>query len=235
VFGVDYRKWTDWEVEFLRENWGKLKIPEIAKRLGRTRYAVRWKAGTLGLPTLRRDWSPWEMDFLKENYAVLPNMEIAKRLGRSIASVRMMARKLGLRKRIILRGNLEDRILQTVGKVYIGSISDLTGMVRCGGDTLYKYLRKLRDEGRIGFTKFSLTHRYRGYGSHELFKELSGKYVVWTDVDALIEVLAEKLQLDRNLPRYFKKSLTYSLKQVLPIDIFERVYMLYGGRRKRGV
>jgi len=218
------KRWSDWEVEFLRENWGKLKIQEIAERLGRTGDTVKWKAKTLGLPRLRREWTEEELKFLRENYGKLPDGEIAERLGRSKGAVTFKALTLGLRKMKVA----DDKILKAIGKVYVGSMSDLASKIPCSKDFLLKALRRLRAEGKVGFTRFTIRHRHgKKYSSHKLFGELSHKIIVWTDREALIGVLADKLKLSSNLPRYFKKTLTYRLRQILPTEIFEEIYELY--------
>ena len=42
-------KWTAEEQEYLRENWGRVSIPGIAKKLGRTVEAVKIRASRLKL------------------------------------------------------------------------------------------------------------------------------------------------------------------------------------------
>jgi len=48
-----YKTWTREEEQFLMENKGKLTYREIAEKLGRTVYSVRWKAQKLGLMGVR--------------------------------------------------------------------------------------------------------------------------------------------------------------------------------------
>jgi len=43
------RRWTEEEVRFLKESYGKIPIEDIEKKLGRTRRSIRYKARRLGL------------------------------------------------------------------------------------------------------------------------------------------------------------------------------------------
>ena len=91
------KEWKKEEIEFLVKNYGKMKIREIARRLGRSYGSVRTKAKVLGLQ--RRNYKFWteeEKKFLLENIDKLSLDEIAKRLGRSRESVKRMKNKLGI-------------------------------------------------------------------------------------------------------------------------------------------
>jgi len=41
MYGV---KWSNGEIEFLKESYGKLRLEEIARALGRSTHSVRLKA-----------------------------------------------------------------------------------------------------------------------------------------------------------------------------------------------
>lgn len=43
------KKWTEEEIAILEDNWGKISIPSIAKKLGRTLNSIKVKAVKLGL------------------------------------------------------------------------------------------------------------------------------------------------------------------------------------------
>lgn len=47
--GLKHPSWTPQEEDYLRENWGRIAIPTIAKKLGRTSGAVQNRARKLGL------------------------------------------------------------------------------------------------------------------------------------------------------------------------------------------
>lgn len=43
------RNWTKEETEYLKENWGKISIPVLAKKLNRTESAIKQKVNRLGM------------------------------------------------------------------------------------------------------------------------------------------------------------------------------------------
>ena len=55
------KKWTKEEDNFLVENWGKIKVDTLCKKLGRTKRAVENQAYYLGLGTQMRWYSPREI------------------------------------------------------------------------------------------------------------------------------------------------------------------------------
>ena len=92
-------RWTEEEEAFLRENFGMITYGEIAKKLGRTKAAIRHKAFNLGISA--DAYSPWteeDMAFLRENFSAMSSLELAVRLKKTIHAVRGKAHKLGLRK-----------------------------------------------------------------------------------------------------------------------------------------
>ena len=51
------RTWTKEEVEYLKEKWGNVSIPILAKKLNRSVNAVKLKAGEIKSWTYVRKWS----------------------------------------------------------------------------------------------------------------------------------------------------------------------------------
>lgn len=43
------RKWTEWELQFLKENYGKIPAKKIAEYLGRSQASIYHKANKIGL------------------------------------------------------------------------------------------------------------------------------------------------------------------------------------------
>lgn len=90
-------KWTENEIEFLKENYSKLGRQECAAALGRTVFSVGRKANTLSLGK-RDSYTKDEVEFLKQNYATMSTTDIAKHLNRTLQSVQNKARALRLSK-----------------------------------------------------------------------------------------------------------------------------------------
>jgi Homeodomain-like domain len=90
--------WTESELGFLRENYIRIPIADIAVQLGRSYEAVRRKAAKVGAQ--RQEWGePFtaeEEDLLREKYAALPMSEMVALLRRHPNSIRQRASALGL-------------------------------------------------------------------------------------------------------------------------------------------
>jgi hypothetical protein len=90
--------WTDDEIRFLRENYIRVSITDIAIELGRSYEAVRRKASKVGVQ--RQGWgekfTPEEDRILLERYVTSPMSEMVALLKRHHNSIRARARTLGL-------------------------------------------------------------------------------------------------------------------------------------------
>jgi len=90
-------KWTEQDLDFLRENYRKVSNQVIAEELGKTESAIKAKAGVLGLYQSRK-WTPEQLRLLNENYADIQTGELANLIGRDIDSIYKKATKLGIKK-----------------------------------------------------------------------------------------------------------------------------------------
>ena len=89
------RRWTDEELEFLKENNKKMPIDEMAKALNRTYDSVICRLRRHpDAVYLYREWSKDEEEYLKKNYDYSKIKEIAKRLGRTEHSIWLKILKL---------------------------------------------------------------------------------------------------------------------------------------------
>ena len=90
-------KWSDLEIQYLKDNWGTLSVLMIANNLGRTYYSVYAKADEMGLKVHHR-FTPNEIKFLKTFYPTRSTKKIAADLKRSVSAIRTKACQLGLSK-----------------------------------------------------------------------------------------------------------------------------------------
>jgi len=94
--------WNRHETRFLKDNYTTLKDEEIAKKIGRTRFAVRTKRKKLGLNksfvNAMRAWSVKEEKIMREFYAVKSNAALAKLTGKSKKQVESKGFRMGLKK-----------------------------------------------------------------------------------------------------------------------------------------
>ena len=92
---VTHNFWTKEETKFLKENFSKLSIEEIAKRLNRSTGSISGKASWLNLTSAnkksgkrtRKTWEQNEINYLNENYGKKSVKNIAKYLKRTEYSV----------------------------------------------------------------------------------------------------------------------------------------------------
>lgn len=98
------KKWGTNEINFLKENYGKLSPLEIAKKLARTYQGVATKAQKLGLTKRyhfvgRKRWTQEEIITLKKLYQEGDANKLSEMLGRTASSIYAKAYELGLKIR----------------------------------------------------------------------------------------------------------------------------------------
>lgn len=93
-------RWTDEEVEFLKENYWKVSWDVLTEELGRSVGAIQRKASYLKItkPKPKEEWTEFEDEFIKENYKNMKYKEIAEILGRNVFLVKKRGRELNLDK-----------------------------------------------------------------------------------------------------------------------------------------
>ena len=109
-------KWTEEEIEFLKENYKNMNNKEIAKNLNRSETAVNNKLFIMNL--CKKKWSKTEMEFL-ENNAERGDKYLAKRLNRSISSIRSKRRRMRITTYKDLSAREVGEILKTDTKTII--------------------------------------------------------------------------------------------------------------------
>lgn len=96
---VNYAKYTQEEVQYIKDNYGKISSKEMAERLGRTAVAIETKIKKLKL-NKRTLWTNEEIELLKKVFPKYGNEELAEIFfeNRSPKAIAGMARKLNLYK-----------------------------------------------------------------------------------------------------------------------------------------
>lgn len=92
------KRWTNEEIEFLKNNFATMMHKDIAIALGRTEGAIRAKCFDLNLYKKEYPWTQEELDYLLNNYKTKTYREIGVELGRSLDAVRSKAALLNLNK-----------------------------------------------------------------------------------------------------------------------------------------
>ena len=92
------RRWTEQDLEFLKENYATLGCKKCAETLGATYHSTQAHARQLGLRMFRSvKWTDEEIQFLKEHFPTKLTEFCAKSLGRSWDATHKKANSLGLK------------------------------------------------------------------------------------------------------------------------------------------
>ena len=90
-------KWTSDQIDFLKNNYGKIQKEELCQKLNKTWSSISHKAIRENIKS-PREWTEEELQYLKDNYKDKTYNEIAKALGRSKSAVDLKINRLGLTK-----------------------------------------------------------------------------------------------------------------------------------------
>lgn len=99
-----YNNWTQEEVDYLKNNYGKICMSELIKNLNHTKIAIYHKAiEELKLHSVigYHLWKQEEINYLKENYGKIIAHIIGQNLNRSEPEIRRKAIKLSLKSNLI--------------------------------------------------------------------------------------------------------------------------------------
>lgn len=96
-----YKHWSDDDIAYLKSEYHKADINEMAEKLGCTMSALHNKAFVLGLKRgqlTNRKLRKHDIEWLKKNYSKYSNRTIAIYLGTSLRYVKKLGIKYGIRK-----------------------------------------------------------------------------------------------------------------------------------------
>lgn len=94
---MNRKTWSEKEINYLVENYGKMSATQIAEVLGRTPSSVKHKLNRINIRS-PKEWSKEELQFLKDNYRTMTYNQMANVLGRTKAAVDLKVNRLGLVK-----------------------------------------------------------------------------------------------------------------------------------------
>lgn len=96
------KPWAAKDLKFVRDNYGKLKVSEIAEELGRSQNAIRKQANKLGIRSALSigydAWNKYQIKLLKEHWATEDKEVLARMIGRSVFAIEGKAKGLGLKR-----------------------------------------------------------------------------------------------------------------------------------------
>lgn len=93
-----HKKWTDEEINYIKENFTQIYAKDIAKHLGRTYVSVLAKIDDLGMKR-EKTWKKDEEKYLEDNFCDMTHKEIGDVLGRTEQAVRAKCFDMDLYKK----------------------------------------------------------------------------------------------------------------------------------------
>jgi hypothetical protein len=173
------KRWTQQEIDFLRNNAEKCTLNQLVRLIGASRTSIYNKCQVLGLRIKRqpfREYSNEEIEFLHLNAQKLSVQELAQALGRSESSIRIKASVLDIRLRLS-QGRWSTRSDSKIPKIRQrsqGEIADADIDIDCLTETFEeKYCGRCVNES-ASKTCPILTKAYKG----RLPREWSAKYQI---------------------------------------------------------
>ena len=94
-------KYTENELNFIKENYLNMKAIDIANILNRPLSSVQDKIYKIGLSKEGAQfakWADWQIQYLKENYSEKTYKEMSEYIGKTEKAIKVKAHKLGLKK-----------------------------------------------------------------------------------------------------------------------------------------
>lgn len=123
------KRWNEKELEYLKENYGKLTATEIAKSLERDENSIYGKARSLGLKTDRL-WTEEEHNYLLENYSKMSVKNISINMNRSESSIMNRVYAIGIKDEKFIDELVEEEkhkiFMEQLAKVNKKAIEKLT-------------------------------------------------------------------------------------------------------------
>lgn len=185
-------------------------------------------------PGRKDPWTAEDENFLRDNFSDLTDQEIAERIGRSRRAVASKRSKMGLSKNRWGPGQPEwgddeiEELVRRRGLVSLHRLVELTGYA-------LPYLQqRMREVTRTTLVQALRFTAGRQTESNDLFRGLlmqqSGTQF-YVDEARAAERIIQTLDLDVDLPKGLKVSLTHHLRCILPKSMFERVHRAYSGLR----
>ena len=94
------KRWTEEEINILREQYGRRPLKETVIFLNRSKAAANNMACRLGLKkgNFKIDWPDWKIQMLRDYYPTTNTNTIAEWLGVCGETIERKAKKLGLKK-----------------------------------------------------------------------------------------------------------------------------------------
>lgn len=150
-----YTKWTDLEIQFLKDNYHNHSQQWCIDNLNKTKGAIGGMVIKLKLKSDKRHrkWVDPEIDFLKKNYIVKTNSECAIALNRTLQEVSKKLSKLNLRRIKKWSKSDEKKLIKLCNNKKQYHNKDIAKIIGFGVNSVSHKSRKLLLKRDVGNTK----------------------------------------------------------------------------------
>lgn len=210
--------WTEEQVAFLKEHYGRMPREELAQILGKTVPAISGKAGQLGLRRKKEArWTQEEVDFLENYWGNYTISALAKRLGRTENAILIKAKRIGLGPTKFSTDYMTARELADILGVDVHAITHYW-IPKCGLKARRRATRKDYKFWRIRIEDFWAWAEYNQdkFDSRRFKKGDLGKEPAWMELKRKRDQLLPARQYqkwtpdeDRRLINLFKAGKSY--------------------------
>lgn len=123
------RTWTQEEIDYIRENYGKISGQEIADHLGINRRLLVTEAQRHGIRSPRnRDWKSSDLRILRERFPTGDLSQLSKDLGRTLPAIKAKARQLGLRRKKEMDAETTKRFIELYPTTKNAVLAEMFGL-----------------------------------------------------------------------------------------------------------
>jgi hypothetical protein len=205
-----YRNWTDKQLSFLLDNYGKVGVEKISREISKPVGSIYYILNKENIDLEKQWWSRDEVKMLKELYPNHSNQELEQIFSRSEDAIQLKAASLGLKK----DKWWSEEDVELLREMVLDGLS-CTKMAKTFGRTRAAVYNKLRDE--------KLTNECRRWTDAELAKiksmALSRNY---TYMDIAMELAATPGQVHMACKHYgwhdqIKRTLSYGNDKMVSI------------------
>lgn len=118
------KKWSEFDIKFLKNNHNAIPIREIAEKLNRTTKSVSMQVNRLGIASKKPTLSEKEDRFIRENYGKMTSKMIAEELGYPQSKIRNYIKTRKIKSSGYYWSDDEVKLLEDkIGSVSVKTIS----------------------------------------------------------------------------------------------------------------
>lgn len=220
----DRYQFTEEQIQYIKQNWGKESAGSIAKKFGCSWYILVKVAEQLGLsrPPTKNDrlWSKEEEQMLKEMWGYAPIERIAKKLNRSLTAISVRADRLNLGAP--KNNNLDYLLISQISNIFQISREQISRKWKNHGLKLYKI--KLSEKKFVYGAKveelLSFLENHQDFFDGRMIEE----HILGPEPDWLKEKRKKDFQNPPNLEYYWtKQQEQYALQLLLQGKDYEEI------------